>query len=77
VVDPRASLALKLLFLLAVAYVAVPADLIPDVLPVIGWLDDLGIATLAVAFLLRTIRPYRSAPSPDQAVVETSGAEVR
>jgi len=79
--DPHASLALKLLFLLSAVYVLTPADLVPDVLPVVGWLDDLGVAAIAAAFLLRTIRPYRTA-APEQAgvrdeVVETTGAEVR
>ena len=79
--DPNASIALKLLFLLAALYVLTPADVVPDVLPVIGWLDDLGVAGLAAAFLLHTIRPYRAgatarAGSRDP-VVETTGAEIR
>ena len=35
-------------FLGASGLVASPVDLIPDVLPVIGWTDDLGYALLAV-----------------------------
>ena len=35
-------------FLGASGLVASPVDLIPDVLPVIGWSDDLGYALLAL-----------------------------
>lgn len=73
-VDPNASTALKLLFLLSAVYVLSPADLIPDLVPVIGWLDDIGVAALAAAFLLRTIAPYRRGTGPS--VVETTGADV-
>jgi uncharacterized membrane protein YkvA (DUF1232 family) len=31
----------------AVAYVVLPLDFIPDVIPVLGWLDDIGILALA------------------------------
>ena len=34
---------------LAAVYVISPIDLIPDVIPVVGWIDDLGVVMLAVA----------------------------
>lgn len=33
--------------LLALLYIISPLDLIPDVIPVIGWLDDLGVLAWA------------------------------
>ena len=33
--------------LLAIIYVISPLDLIPDFIPVIGWLDDLGVLVWA------------------------------
>jgi uncharacterized membrane protein YkvA (DUF1232 family) len=37
----------------AAAYVVSPIDPIPDFIPVIGWLDDLIVATYAVRYLFR------------------------
>lgn len=33
--------------LLALLYIVSPLDLIPDVIPVVGWLDDLGVLAWA------------------------------
>ncbi len=35
----------------ALAYVIFPFDAIPDLAPLAGWLDDMGIASLALVFL--------------------------
>lgn len=59
--DPNASLAGKISLLMAVVYVVMPIDAIPDVVPVIGWLDDLGVVTLAMAYLARVVARYREA----------------
>jgi uncharacterized membrane protein YkvA (DUF1232 family) len=56
--DRDASILGKLFVLAAVFYVVWPADLIPDV-PVIGWLDDIGVMGLATAYLSRVIGRYR------------------
>lgn len=37
--------------LLTLLYVVSPVDAITDVLPVIGWLDDLGVVTLILGWL--------------------------
>ena len=47
--------------LLAVLYVLSPIDVIPDVLPVIGWLDDLGVIGLALGFVTRDVAKYEAA----------------
>ena len=53
--DPRTPLISKVLLALAVAYLAMPFDLIPDFLPLIGQLDDLiivpGLVFLATRFI--------------------------
>jgi len=50
----------KLLLLFAAVYVLSPVDAIPDVIPVIGWLDDLGVLTAAGLFLTRDVRRFES-----------------
>ncbi len=59
--DSETSLSVKLFFLAAIVYVFFPVDLVPDVIPFFGWLDDLGAATLATAFLWKAVSPYMEA----------------
>ena len=56
--DPSASVLGKLVIFAALIYAVVPVDLIPDV-PVVGWLDDLGVMGLASAWLARVVARYR------------------
>ncbi len=44
--------------LLALLYILSPIDLIPDVIPVVGWLDDTAIAVGAGALALKAGRRY-------------------
>lgn len=60
--DGNASILGKLFVLGAAFYVVWPADLIPDV-PIVGWLDDLGVMGLATAYLTRVISRYRTETS--------------
>ena len=57
--DGEASFLGKLFVLLSVAYVVMPLDAIPDVAPLIGWLDDLGVVAVASLFLTRKLGKYR------------------
>jgi len=58
--DREASLLGKVFVLAAVIYVISPVDLIPDAFPVIGWLDDIGVMGLAVAWMWRVVGAYRT-----------------
>ena len=51
--DPRVGLLVKTLPLAAALYVISPLDLIPDVIPVLGQLDDLGILLISLEGFLR------------------------
>ncbi len=51
--DPTTPKAPKLFLLFAIAYAILPVDLIPDMAPIVGWLDDFGVATLAITWVLR------------------------
>jgi uncharacterized membrane protein YkvA (DUF1232 family) len=44
--------------LLSLLYVVNPLDLLPDVLPIIGLVDDALIAALCLSFVERDLRAY-------------------
>jgi uncharacterized membrane protein YkvA (DUF1232 family) len=52
---PRVPFPAKLLAASVAAYAASPIDLIPDFIPVLGYLDDLIIVPLGVALVIRLI----------------------
>ena len=56
--DPGVAGWRKLAGVAAVAYVLWPLDLIPDTIPVLGWLDDAGIVAAAAAFLVVEVRRH-------------------
>lgn len=55
--DPRVPWYAKLLAVCVVGYALSPIDLIPDFIPVLGYLDDLVLIPLGVALALRMIPP--------------------
>jgi uncharacterized membrane protein YkvA (DUF1232 family) len=55
--DPRVPWYAKALALAVAAYAFSPIDLIPDFIPVIGYLDDLMIVPLGIALVIRLIPP--------------------
>ena len=56
--DPRTPLAAKLVAAAVAAYALSPIDLIPDFVPVLGYLDDVILVPLGIALAIRLI------PSP-------------
>lgn len=55
--DPRSPWYARFLAALVVAYAFSPIDLIPDPIPVLGYLDDLVLIPLGVYLALRLIPP--------------------
>lgn len=53
--DPRVPWYAKLFGALVVAYAFSPIDLIPDFIPVLGYLDDLILVPLGIALVIRMI----------------------
>jgi uncharacterized membrane protein YkvA (DUF1232 family) len=53
--DPRTPWYAKVLAACVVAYALSPLDLIPDFIPVLGYLDDLVLIPLGIALALRLI----------------------
>ncbi len=47
--DGRVPVVYKVIPIAAIAYVVSPIDLVPDVIPILGQLDDLGLLMLALS----------------------------
>ena len=43
----------KLVLLAALIYLISPVDLVSDAIPVLGWLDDIGVAGVALSYVMR------------------------
>ncbi|MFZ5925500.1 MAG: YkvA family protein [Bacillota bacterium] len=57
--DRSVPLTRKLLLLLGVLYIIIPFDITPDFLPVLGWLDDIGIGIFLWNHLRNELANYR------------------
>jgi uncharacterized membrane protein YkvA (DUF1232 family) len=68
--DPRVPWYARLFAGLVVAYAFSPIDLIPDPIPVIGYLDDLVLVPLGIALALRMIPPEVMAECRERAKQE-------
>jgi uncharacterized membrane protein YkvA (DUF1232 family) len=72
--DGRVPLWRKLVGVAAVAYFIWPFDLIPDFIPVIGWLDDAGVLAAAAFFIVRDVRRHERV-YPELPAAEASEAK--
>jgi uncharacterized membrane protein YkvA (DUF1232 family) len=55
--DPRTPLLVRALAVLVAAYALSPVDLIPDFIPVVGYLDDMLLVPLGLALVVRLTPP--------------------
>jgi uncharacterized membrane protein YkvA (DUF1232 family) len=55
--DPRVPRSARLLLPLLIIYLALPVDLIPDFIPVVGYLDDIAVLVLVGLLFLRALPP--------------------
>jgi uncharacterized membrane protein YkvA (DUF1232 family) len=56
--DPKSDWKPKALVVLAMLYLLWPLDLAPDLIPVFGWLDDIGLNGLAAWYLVHATNTY-------------------
>lgn len=70
--DPRVGWPAKLTLLILVAYLAMPFDLIPDFIPVVGQLDDAAVAFVAIGLLILAVPRERF-----EAALDAANAEIR
>ena len=59
--SPRTPLAAKVVAGAVAAYALSPIDLIPDFIPILGYLDDIIIVPLGIALAIRMIPPHMMA----------------
>lgn len=55
--DPSTALRVKITLLAALAYFVMPADAVPDILPVLGFTDDAAVMAAAIASVRGSILP--------------------
>ena len=71
--DPRTPWAARGLIALVAAYALSPIDLIPDFIPVLGYLDDLILVPAGIALAVRMIPPQVLADSREAAQQKAGG----
>jgi uncharacterized membrane protein YkvA (DUF1232 family) len=70
--DPRVPWLARLFAACVVGYALSPIDLIPDPIPVLGYLDDLVLVPLGIALALKMIPPEVMAECRERARAETA-----
>lgn len=65
--DPKTCMLSRILVFVAIGYALSPIDLIPDFIPIIGYLDDLVILPLLIAAALKSIPKDVMARARDKA----------
>lgn len=65
--DPDTPLAVRILALAVAAYALSPIDLIPDFIPILGYLDDLLIVPLGLLIVVRLLPAHVLTASREKA----------
>jgi uncharacterized membrane protein YkvA (DUF1232 family) len=69
-IDPRVPWYARMLAGVTVAYAFSPIDLIPDFIPILGYLDDLIIVPLGIWLVIKMIPPQVLAECREQAATQ-------
>lgn len=73
--DPRVPWHARLLAACVVGYAFSPIDLIPDFIPILGYLDDLILVPLGITLALKVIPPPVLAECRERARAELAGGK--
>ena len=65
--DPKIPWRRKIWFYLVLLYFFSPLDLLPDLFPGIGWLDDLIVLSVGLWWFSRELKRYRGRPEDRRA----------
>lgn len=75
-IDPRVPWYARMLAGVTVAYAFSPIDLIPDFIPILGYLDDLIIVPLGIWLVIKVIPPQILAECREKATTEIEGKPI-
>jgi uncharacterized membrane protein YkvA (DUF1232 family) len=75
--DPRVPLYVKILMFLIIAYALSPVDLVPDFIPLLGYIDDLIILPLGIYLVFRLIPDEIKAEYREKAVTKLPGSNLK
>lgn len=56
--DPDVHWSKKAIVVGALLYFIIPVDSIPDIVPIVGYLDDAGVVAIAVKYLGKQLKAY-------------------
>lgn len=56
--NPDTPMKYKAFIVAALGYVVLPVDAIPDIIPVVGWTDDLAVAALTMGAMTVAVMTY-------------------
>ncbi|MCC7357219.1 DUF1232 domain-containing protein [Candidatus Uhrbacteria bacterium] len=56
--NPKTDWKPKVLLLISVIYLMLPFDFVPDFIPIVGWLDDIGIVSFAAMWFLKRVTQH-------------------
>ncbi len=73
--SPKITASQKIIVGGALLYIIAPIDLIPDVIPIAGWLDDLGVAGFALRYIFASMDQLALAEMTDSAAPAVSEAK--
>jgi uncharacterized membrane protein YkvA (DUF1232 family) len=59
IADPEVSSFNKILLVFPLVYIISPVDLLPDVIPLLGWADDTAIALVIWNYVINNIQNYK------------------
>ncbi|HEY94686.1 MAG TPA: DUF1232 domain-containing protein [Dehalococcoidia bacterium] len=75
--DPRIPLYVKILMLLIIAYALSPVDLVPDFVPLLGYIDDIIILPLGIYLVFKLIPEEIKAEYREKAESQVPGSNLK
>lgn len=64
--DPKTDWKPKIALAIAVVYLITPIDFFPDVIPLLGWLDDIGVLSFAAMWVLKKASEHVATQASDE-----------